>query len=269
MQKLENGKYLSENTFEKRFDGLIISKNTYTENYYSSWHYHENCYFALILKGGSLERRKGNDIECRPGLLLFYNTQEPHKNEKYLPGSKNFNIEFQNSWFENMHIEKKALEGGMIIKDVVVKSLFLKIMAEAVEPDTDMQLSIEASILQCFSVLKNENKNYLSAPVWLIQIKELLNETKDHSYSLGELSILFGVHPVTISKLFPHFFQCTIGEYIRKIKIEKSLSLLPKKHISLASISSTCGFADHGHFTRVFKKHTGFTPSQYREILIR
>ena len=135
MQKLENGRYLSGNTFEKRFDGLIISQNSYQENYCSSWHYHENSYFAFILKGGSLELRKKNDIECTPGLLLFYNTQEPHKNEQYLPGSKNFNIEFQNSWFENMHIEKNALEGGMIIKEPIIKSLFLKIMSEAVEQD--------------------------------------------------------------------------------------------------------------------------------------
>ncbi|MDP4265029.1 MAG: AraC family transcriptional regulator [Bacteroidota bacterium] len=269
MQKLQDGRYLGGNIFESRINGLIISQSSYQQNYCSSWHYHENSYFAFILKGGSIERRKGNEIECTPGLLLYYNTQEPHKNEKYLAGSKNFNIEFQHSWFENMHIKKNILEGGMIIKEPVIKSLFLNIMAEAMEPGSETHLSIEASVLKCFSVLKNKNKNYVSAPAWLIRLKELLAETENHHYSLAELSVLFGVHPVTISKLFPHFFHCTIGEYIRKTRIEKSLSLLSKKYIPLASISSACGFADHGHFTRVFKKHTGFTPSRYREILLR
>lgn len=166
-----------------------------------------------------------------------------------------------------MHIDKKASEGGMIIKNPVIKSLFLKIMSEVTGHENEMHLSVETSVLQCLSILRNENKNYLNPPAWLLQIKEMLRDTKTHSFSLSDLAILFGIHPVTISKLFPHFFHCTIGEYIRKIKIEKSLKLLSKKHISIASISSTCGFADHCHFTRVFKKHTGFTPSQYREVL--
>jgi AraC family transcriptional regulator len=267
MQKFKNGEYLGKNSFERKFNSLIITQNSCQENYNSAWHYHSNPYFALILRGGSLERRKEKNIECTPGLLLFYNTHEPHKNEQYLPGSKNFNIEFESSWFKNMHLDERMLEGDIIIKEPVIKSLFLKIISEVIEEDCEMQLSVETSILQCFSILKKDNKQYIHPPTWLIQIKELLSETTSHSYSLSDLSVLFGVHPVTISKLFPRFFTCTMGEYIRKVKIEKSLQFLSKRNMSLASISALCDFADHGHFTRVFKKHTGFTPSQYRELL--
>ena len=267
MQQFTNGKYLGQNTFENRFNGLIISQNQYQTGFSSNWHYHENPYFAFILKGGSLERRKEQDVECTPGMLLFYNTREAHKNEEYREGSKNFSIEFERSWFENMNLYQNMFEGGFIIEDFSIKKILLKIMSEAKSNNNEMQLSIESSILQILSTLSGTKSNYTTPPQWLVDLKELLHDAPVQSYSLSGLARFFGVHPVTISKLFPHFFGCTIGEYIREIKIEKSLQLLCKKHISLDTIALECGFADNPHFTRTFKKSKGLSPSQYRSII--
>lgn len=269
MQEFTNGKYLGRNILEYRFNGLIVSQNQYQTGFSSSWHYHENAYFAFILKGGSLEKRKKEDIECIPGLLLYYNTQEPHKNEQYKAGSKNFSVEFENGWFKNMCVEKSRFEGGLLIRNPVLKTLFLKILAETRDPDKDMQISIETMVLQSMAIISASNKEYATAPEWLLQLKDFLHDNLDQPYSLKQLSGLFGMHPVTISKLFPHFFHCTLGEYIRKIKMDKAYQFLARKHISLQTISELCGFADHPHFTRVFKRHSNLTPSQYRDILLR
>jgi AraC-like DNA-binding protein len=61
----------------------------------------------------------------------------------------------------------------------------------------------------------------------------------------------------------------TIGDYIRKIKTVQSLGELAKKSIPVDTIALKHGFTDHAHFTRVFKKHTGLTPSAYRSLVTR
>ncbi|UPG88228.1 AraC family transcriptional regulator [Luteibacter aegosomaticola] len=40
--------------------------------------------------------------------------------------------------------------------------------------------------------------------------------------------------------------------------------LLGTTHERVGAISSTCGFSDQAHFTRVFKASTGLTPLAYR-----
>ena len=55
-----------------------------------------------------------------------------------------------------------------------------------------------------------------------------------------------------------------IAEHIRNLRIEKAKALLTdEQNLSLAEISSLCGFKDYNYFITVFKRVTGFSPRQY------
>jgi AraC family transcriptional regulator len=267
MKQYKNGAYLGPNVFEHRFSGLIISKNTYTPNFTSDWHFHENPYFAFILKGGSIEKRKKNSVECEPGMLLYYNDQEVHKNEKYKEGSQNFNVEFQTQWFQNMELNRAELEGGFTIKNPKIKNQFAQLLNHIDSTHISEKLIVEELVSQTLFNLYNSEKSYQKAPQWIVQLKEYLQDTEQMATGLRELGTLFGVHPVTVSRLFSHFYGCTISEYRHFVKVEKSFKLLAQKHIPLETIASDCGFSDHAHFSRVFKKLKGLSPSQYRKFI--
>ncbi|EFU40873.1 two component transcriptional regulator, AraC family protein [Paenibacillus vortex V453] len=49
--------------------------------------------------------------------------------------------------------------------------------------------------------------------------------------------------------------------------MEKAKKLLAIPHYKITDISFEVGYADHPHFTKTFKKVTGYTPSEYRELL--
>jgi AraC family transcriptional regulator len=83
---------------------------------------------------------------------------------------------------------------------------------------------------------------------------------------LQEIALIIGVHPVTISKFFRKYFSCTLGEYQRKIKIEKSIQLIKESKLSLTEIAFLCGFTDQSHFTRNFKNMTGFLPKKFQQF---
>jgi AraC family transcriptional regulator len=52
---------------------------------------------------------------------------------------------------------------------------------------------------------------------------------------------------------------------MRKLKIDKALSLVKSGEESLTSVAYECGFADQSHFIRTFKQMTGFLPAMYQK----
>jgi AraC family transcriptional regulator len=269
MQKLIAGSFLGQNTELLHTGGLHITQVHYPENLTSDWHYHENAYFAFIQKGGSLERRKKENIQCHPGQLLFYNDQEAHKNEQYKRGSKNICIELQNEWFNNNRIDKKWIEGAISIENKSVKSLFVKVIKEASLNDDCSRIAIEGLLLQVYAgMIRDKNKGGL-LPVWLQKVHAFLHDNWDKKITVTEMAKLADVHPITLSKEFPKFFNCTFGDYLRRLRLERSIDLLKKTSIPLDIIALDCAFYDSSHYINTFKAFYGMTPATYRKLLVK
>ena len=266
MKKLSKGTYLGKNTFEYNLDGIILTTNEYQEGLSSSWHYHENTYFALIQKGGSIERRKNETIECKPGMLLFYNFEEAHCNENYRSHSRNFSVEMEDSWYEKFDIDKRKLPGCFIVDDVIVKSLFTNIFKETIIDDHYSKLGIEGLLLQIFTQVLREPPSK-QPPAWVEKIRELIFYEEPGNLNLDYLSAQVQIHPVNLSKGFANYFQCSFSEYIRTLKCQRALQLLSKKHLSVDEVAWETGFTDASHLAKVFRSIYHITPSAYRKSL--
>ena len=57
----------------------------------------------------------------------------------------------------------------------------------------------------------------------------------------------------------------TIGQYLTELRIEYSLKLLMDKQLKLYHIAEIVGYEDPNYFAKIFKRHVGMTPSEYRE----
>jgi AraC family transcriptional regulator len=106
-------------------------------------------------------------------------------------------------------------------------------------------------------------------PAWVSLLNAYLHEHTDAPTSLAGLATLAGLHPVTLSRQFPRYFSCTLGEYKRKLKIERSLSLIKKTGTSLTDVAYDCGFYDQVHFTRNFKALNGILPKAFRNLYLQ
>lgn len=69
-----------------------------------------------------------------------------------------------------------------------------------------------------------------------------------------------------LRKLFVKYFQMPPTKYIRHIKLEFAKNMLVLSHKTISQIAAESGYKDIAHFDRVFKKETGFTPLEYRNI---
>ena len=85
--------------------------------------------------------------------------------------------------------------------------------------------------------------------------------------TLENISKQLNIHPVTLSKEFSKYYQCSFGDYIRQLRIESSLSFLGKKNLPVNDVAYLSGFSDTSNFIRTFKKVKGVTPNVYRQLI--
>lgn len=268
MKLLQTGQFHGQTNNTVFLNGLTLTDTEYTHDKVD-WHYHQNAYFTFILQGKVIEGNKKEVYNCSAGDLLFHNWQEPHYNIKPAGFTRGFHIELQENWLQNLHFSLGDLTGNMNIQNPELKLLLYKIFKETKMNDETSQLSIESLLLQVLEqIIQDDEIPVKKNPTWVTKIREMLNETFSEKLTLLELAMGVGIHPAHLSRDFPKYFQCTIGNYIRKLKIQKSLILLPQKNISLSAIAFECGFADQSHFIRCFKDIVGIAPFTYRKLIL-
>ena len=91
-----------------------------------------------------------------------------------------------------------------------------------------------------------------------------------HSNLHRELSVQDICRGGSISKTllydgFHQRFHCTVSGYINVKRVERSQELLCKTDLSMEEISQAVGFSSASYYSRIFKKHTGISPLQYRK----
>ena len=65
-------------------------------------------------------------------------------------------------------------------------------------------------------------------------------------------------------KLFKQCFKVNFSAYLNEYRVKKAQQLIRDSRLSLKDVGTAVGYADANYFTRVFKRLTGQTPSEYR-----
>jgi len=182
-----------------------------------------------------------------------------------MDNSTHVNLEIDTEFFNQYDISEATFsQAASNTPDA--KFLMLKVCRELKVNDSFTVNSIHMLLLDFLQRAEpciSEHK----MPGWIKDLYELLHDEWDKTLQLEDLSKAVGVHPGTISHYFPRYFACTLGVYMRKLKVEKALGLIKSPDVSLTNVAYTCGFFDQSHFTRSFKEFTGLRPAQYRKYL--
>ena len=161
----------------------------------------------------------------------------------------------------NFTNDKELLNNGMLIYDALYS------WAKHLQKEKHTQQPFENLLLDVFKkFIKNKQGSGKRMPGWAKELKEMIQDHIDTSLSLKELSKNLDINPSYLSREFSkHFNNLSFGDYIRKQRIERAIELMATPTYSLTDIAYLTGFSDQSHFTRIFKKHTGASPSGYRK----
>lgn len=83
--------------------------------------------------------------------------------------------------------------------------------------------------------------------------------------SLVEICNEIGLSKYYFAREFHRISGYTIVNYINLIRCENAKLLLSVGDLSILEISERCGYSDQSYFTRIFKRYTGISPTQYRK----
>jgi AraC-like DNA-binding protein len=134
-----------------------------------------------------------------------------------------------------------------------------------------IQEPVEFLLLEVFNkYLKQQGSK--KAPAWAKEIKEMIQDQIDTnmSLSLQQVSEELKINPAYLSREFSRYFEnLSFGDYIRKMRIEKSINLMETTDYALTEIAYLTGFSDQSHFNRIFKKQMGMRASEYKKNLVK
>ena len=99
----------------------------------------------------------------------------------------------------------------------------------------------------------------------LKQLLQHINHYYNQNLKLKEIAEKLYMNPSYCSQLLRKELNTTFSDYLTDIRIKKAKVLLQDMSLTIQEISQKVGIKDYYYFNKVFKKHCGMTPSQYRK----
>lgn len=247
---------------------FILTESAYEAKSLLPKHAHENSYFCFVLKGIYTERYGRKELVCKPLTVTFRNAGEMHEDHFHNSDGRVFVIELPLRWIERLKEESLVLQSAAQFHNNTLPKLFAKLNREFHLTDRASALAIEGIIYEMMADASRQSAKFSerNIPRWLKQARELISENFVDNLTLDQIAAQVGVHPVYFASVFKQKYGCTVGEFIRRLRIEYACGEIGRGEFSLADIASEAGFVDQSHFSRNFKLLTGLTPAAYRKI---
>lgn len=91
----------------------------------------------------------------------------------------------------------------------------------------------------------------------------------DQRLSLEMLAKRYNLNPTYLSNLFCKKIGLPLISYCNKRRIGAAINLMCNTEANISEIADRVGFPDSASFSKAFKKHTRYSPSEYRKFFIR
>lgn len=118
--------------------------------------------------------------------------------------------------------------------------------------------------LRLFEVRDSEKTDHTNQVV--DTLNQYVTEHLDADLSLTALSDLVHLNPYYMSRLYKQCTGMNLPDYITEERIKKAKELATRSHLKMHEICRKVGFESPAYFTRIFKKKTGCTPQEFREL---
>ncbi len=198
-----------------------------------------------------------------------------HKEKQFLPGFAAMQLEMRSasplrsvknySIIMNTLLRKAAENGG-------VHPVYLDRMS------SDFARKIEeTSVLSAFPMLMNEMFRSYCRLVRKHSIRRyspavqkailLIDSDLSAPLTLSTLAAAQGLSEGYLATVFKRETEKTVTEYVREKRMKHAAHLLTTTRLQIQTIALHCGIMDVQYFSKLFKKHTGKNPKEYRETV--
>ena len=98
------------------------------------------------------------------------------------------------------------------------------------------------------------------------RVMKVVNEhMSDSDFSVETLCNEVGISRAQLHRKMKAMTGLPVSEFIRNIRLEQAVRLLKEQKINVTQVAYTVGFSNLAHFSTVFRKQFGVSPSEYIE----
>lgn len=228
-------------------------------------HVHDAATICVALTGQGVEVVGGVRVITQPGSVIMRGPKIVHSDEYGVVPQRAFMIELEEKWLQSCQHIFRLFEGHRHFANGPVSALALRIYRESRVRDGVASVIVEGLMLEMLGhASRSLIKTPVRPPIWLAQARDLLHGRFNDSLNLVEIAHTVGVHPTHLARAFKKHYRTTVGEYLRRLRLDWATRQLSQTEDSIAEIASAAGFYDQSHFSHLFKQHTGFSPAEFR-----
>ena len=107
------------------------------------------------------------------------------------------------------------------------------------------------------------------AAVRIARVLEWVDNFEGDTIKISQMAEVAGLSTSSFHRAFWRVIGVTPKDYITRKRIEIAREMLKKTDVSVIDIAMQCGFSTSQYFATVFRRYTGFTPSEYRKQVYR
>jgi AraC family transcriptional regulator len=266
-QKLECGEYYG--TVVRRLDlgPILLAETRHPAGARIPPHAHRNAYFCFVQQGGYVENFGAGSRDCGPLTVAFHTPDETHSEHMNGSDVRSFNVEVSADWLTRVREMAPALRDPFDCRGGPAAWLAARLYREFRWGDAASRLMVEGLLLEIAAELARAAAPDAAAPAWLRRARDVLRARFRENLTPSDVAAEVGTHPVHLAAVFRKHVGCSVGDFVRKCRVEFAASRLARPGVALADIAAEAGFADQSHFTRVFKQATGLTPAAFRRAV--
>jgi AraC family transcriptional regulator len=265
IQRLRPGCLHGRVTKNLKVADFILSESAFAAHSRLPRHAHENSYFCFVLQGAYTERFGNREATYRPSALTFRASGQTHEDLVHGADTRIFVLELSPQWIDRLRAESLTLKNAFDVSGGALTRVCARLNREFHKTDSAANLAIEGLALELLAEAARHPGTAIGGiPPWLKQAREMIVEHFSETLTLTQIAQVVGVHPVYLATAFRKKFGLTVGEFVRKLRIEHACDELIKGDLTLATIALDAGFVDQSHFSKVFKLQVGTTPANYR-----
>jgi AraC family transcriptional regulator len=252
-----------------RVGGFDFTEGIHPADSVIPWHWHPHPTVCFVLEGGFTEIAGGASVTCSPATVKFMPGGERHWDRFDRGPARGLLVEVAAGQVPALNPYAAVLDRRVHYQGGELAGLGFRLHRELCRMDDTAALAIEGLMLELLALASrrpNETAAPRSAP-WLLQARELIEAGLGGHLGVTGIAAAVGVHPVTLARAFRRCFGCTMGGFVRQRRIERAMEQLRRSRAPLAEIALANGFADQSHFSNLFRRTVGLTPSRYRRMV--
>lgn len=145
-------------------------------------------------------------------------------------------------------------------------SLRFKTLFDAFAKDDEFRTNELTCLLERLLIEAGRaKKNFAGSSSRLTKSIRYINENYIENIKISDLAQMETMCLTAYNKKFKTQIGMTPSKYIIALRMQMAMEFLETSSISIKEISSICGYDNFNFFARIFKKHTGLSPTEYRK----